>query len=115
MLHERRGFDTVGFRGCATEKPLHILQSGCKIQTHNIWCEGWVTMAHMVDSRVCPRCQGFVHANQDAYGEYRECLQCGYMVDVVRSRDRTQPGPPRVTYSAPDLDATRSPTTTRAI
>ena len=82
---------------------------------HNIWWEGRAVPTHMVDLRDCPRCHGFVHANQDTYGEYRECLQCGYMVDVIRSRDRTQPGPPRVTYSAPDLDAVRFPTTTGAL
>ena len=67
---------------------------------------------YMVDLRDCPRCRGFVHANRDSYGEYRECLQCGYMVDVIRSRDRTRPGPPQVTYIAPDLDSARFPTTT---
>ena len=30
----------------------------------------------------CPRCKGDVHINKDIYGEYRECLQCGQMVDI---------------------------------
>lgn len=30
----------------------------------------------------CPRCQGDIHINRDIYGEYRECLQCGQMVDI---------------------------------
>jgi hypothetical protein len=34
--------------------------------------------------KACPRCQGDVHINKDMYGEYKECLQCGYMVDIVK-------------------------------
>jgi Zn ribbon nucleic-acid-binding protein len=36
----------------------------------------------MLELRRCPRCRGDVRTNRDVYGEYRECLQCGYMVDV---------------------------------
>ncbi len=32
--------------------------------------------------KACPRCKGDMHANRDMYGEYKECLQCGYMVDI---------------------------------
>lgn len=32
----------------------------------------------------CPRCKGDVIANRDMYGEYRECLQCGHMVDIEK-------------------------------
>lgn len=35
----------------------------------------------MVLSRSCPRCRGYMQNNRDIYGEYRECLQCGYMED----------------------------------
>ena len=31
----------------------------------------------------CPRCRGFLYANRDRYGNYNECLQCGYMVDFA--------------------------------
>ncbi len=30
----------------------------------------------------CARCKGDMHINRDMYGSYRECLQCGYMVDI---------------------------------
>lgn len=33
----------------------------------------------------CPRCKGDVHASQDMYGDYQECLQCGFMADVPTS------------------------------
>lgn len=36
----------------------------------------------MVYFKACPRCRGDMHINRDMYGAYRECLQCGYMVDV---------------------------------
>ena len=36
----------------------------------------------MLYLKACPRCHGDMHANRDIYGPYKECLQCGYMVDV---------------------------------
>ena len=30
----------------------------------------------------CPRCSGDLATNQDHYGNYLHCLQCGYMADV---------------------------------
>ena len=39
----------------------------------------------VVDLRGCPRCHGDVHINDDLYGSYRECLQCGYMLDVKQA------------------------------
>ncbi len=38
----------------------------------------------MVYFKECPRCQGDMHNNKDMYGEYKECLQCGYMVDLEK-------------------------------
>lgn len=32
--------------------------------------------------KACPRCKGDMAANRDMHGSYRECLQCGYMVDT---------------------------------
>ena len=48
----------------------------------------------MVQFKGCPRCQGDMHTNRDIYGEYRECLQCGHMVNLVktgRAREITVP------------------------
>ena len=36
----------------------------------------------MIMFKACPRCSGDLHENRDMYGEYRECLMCGYMVDL---------------------------------
>ena len=36
----------------------------------------------MIMFKACPRCQGDMHQNRDMYGEYRECLMCGYMTDI---------------------------------
>ena len=36
----------------------------------------------MLDFKGCPRCRGDMHVNSDIYGEYKECLQCGLMLDV---------------------------------
>ena len=38
----------------------------------------------MLYLKACPRCEGDMHTNRDVYGTYKECLQCGYMVDVQR-------------------------------
>lgn len=67
-----------------------------------------MVLTHIVDLKSCPRCGGFFNASHDAYGDFMECLQCGYVVDVIRSRDRTRPGPPQVVYSVPDPRASRS-------
>ena len=38
----------------------------------------------MLYFKECPRCQGDVKTNKDIYGEYKECLQCGYMLDIEK-------------------------------
>ena len=45
-------------------------------------------MAQVIDFKACSRCQGDMHVKQDMYGEYRVCLQCGYMLDVQRKPNR---------------------------
>ena len=47
----------------------------------------------MTLSKSCPRCHGYMYANRDMYGEYRECLHCGYMEDIVKPNNRTTPPP----------------------
>lgn len=37
----------------------------------------------MVIFKACPKCRGDMHVNRDFYGDYRECLQCGLMEDIV--------------------------------
>lgn len=37
----------------------------------------------MLVFKACPRCRGDMHVNRDFYGDYRECLQCGLMEDMV--------------------------------
>ena len=38
----------------------------------------------MLELKGCPRCQGALKTNRDMYGEYKECLQCGYMLDIEK-------------------------------
>ena len=38
----------------------------------------------MVMFKACPRCMGDMHVNKDMYGEYRECLMCGFMADIAK-------------------------------
>lgn len=41
----------------------------------------------MLYLKSCPRCEGDMHINSDIYGEYKECLQCGHMVDIPRPKN----------------------------
>ena len=36
----------------------------------------------MLELKACPRCAGDLYKNRDLYGNYVECLQCGYMKDL---------------------------------
>ena len=35
----------------------------------------------MIKFKVCPRCHGDLYLNEDVFGKYFNCLQCGYMKD----------------------------------
>ena len=37
----------------------------------------------MIQLKACPRCSGDIKLNRDIYGNYAECLQCGFMRDIV--------------------------------
>ena len=41
----------------------------------------------MLQLKACPRCRGDLNSNRDIYGEYKECLQCGLMLDVEEKDD----------------------------
>ena len=36
----------------------------------------------------CPKCHGDLHVNSDIYGDYKECLQCGMIVDIESMNKR---------------------------
>ena len=38
--------------------------------------------------KACPKCQGDLYLEQDAYGAFRQCLQCGRIVELAAA-----PGP----------------------
>ena len=38
--------------------------------------------------RECTRCGGDLHAKTDMYGDYKECLQCGYMLDITHTTNK---------------------------
>jgi DNA-directed RNA polymerase subunit RPC12/RpoP len=48
--------------------------------------------------KACPRCHGDIALDDDQYGRYMECLQCGFL---IRSK-------------AEDKPSTATPSTTRA-
>jgi hypothetical protein len=39
----------------------------------------------MIWLKECPRCQGDLILDQDHYGKYKTCVQCGYLRDVVET------------------------------
>ncbi len=38
----------------------------------------------MIQLKACPRCGGDIKHSGDIYGNYAECLQCGFMKDIVK-------------------------------
>ncbi len=40
----------------------------------------------MMYFKACPRCKGDLYTNSDLYGEYKECLQCGYIEEIARDK-----------------------------
>ena len=38
----------------------------------------------MLRLKSCPRCKGDLRIDQDHYGWYEECIQCGYICDLPR-------------------------------
>ena len=43
----------------------------------------------MLRLKGCPKCMGDVRTDRDEYGWYEECLQCGYLRDLVEVRRHT--------------------------
>ena len=37
----------------------------------------------MLRTKSCPRCKGDVFRDEDRYGRFEVCLQCGYLGDVA--------------------------------
>ena len=37
----------------------------------------------MIKFKVCPRCHGDLYFNEDTFGKYVNCLQCGYIKDAA--------------------------------
>lgn len=36
----------------------------------------------VINLKACPRCGGDLHVSADMYGDYAQCVQCGYMKDL---------------------------------
>lgn len=47
----------------------------------------------MVWLKECPKCQGDLFLDQDHYGKFKTCVQCGYMRDMVESDVQASPMP----------------------
>lgn len=37
----------------------------------------------MIKFKGCPKCRGDLYLNQDIYGKYYNCMQCGYVKDLT--------------------------------
>ena len=44
----------------------------------------------MIKFKACPKCKGDLYLNQDMYGKYLNCLQCGYLKDVLNGSETPQ-------------------------
>ena len=36
----------------------------------------------MLELKSCPRCLGDMLSNRDMYGDYKQCIQCGFLKDL---------------------------------
>jgi hypothetical protein len=50
----------------------------------------------MVWLKACPKCKGDLFLDEDHYGKFKSCVQCGYIRDLLESSQET-PQPPRLT------------------
>jgi hypothetical protein len=41
----------------------------------------------------CPKCKGDLLVDEDTYGKYVSCLQCGFMQDLVEHQRVTREAP----------------------
>ncbi len=37
----------------------------------------------MVYYKSCPKCRGDMHIRKDTYGDFKECIQCGLLQDLI--------------------------------
>ncbi len=37
----------------------------------------------MVYYKSCPKCRGDMHIRKDGYGDFKECIQCGLLQDLI--------------------------------
>ena len=42
----------------------------------------------MLELKGCPRCRGDIQYDRDLYGVYKQCIQCGFLVDVDDPREQ---------------------------
>ena len=47
----------------------------------------------MIKFKACPKCKGDLYLNQDMYGKYLNCLQCGYLKDISSGSEIPQREP----------------------
>ena len=40
----------------------------------------------MIKLKGCPKCQGDLYLSEDMFGKYFNCMQCGYLKDIVEPR-----------------------------
>ena len=45
----------------------------------------------MIYFNACPKCHGDLTLNQDGYGSYMSCLQCGFMRDIDAKSGTSNP------------------------
>ena len=57
------------------------LYNAAQIKVQEVFTPVRVVYA-MIKFKVCPRCHGDLYLNEDTFGKYLNCLQCGYMKDA---------------------------------
>ena len=53
----------------------------------------------MVWLKACPKCKGDLFLDEDHYGKFKSCVQCGYIRDLVET-SQANAQPPRLATAA---------------
>ena len=42
----------------------------------------------MLELKACPRCRGDMRVSHDMYGDYKQCFQCGNIIELAPTTRR---------------------------
>ena len=80
----------VGKRQVKVDRTARRQRKADRKSTNSSFNSSAEVYSEMIEFKACSRCKGDVKTNQDIYGPYRQCLQCGRMQDVKVVADKRE-------------------------